>query len=75
MKKKDTKPAAGRGGRRAFLVGLLTGGGAVAALSGASGVVAPAPSQTAGAPEADPRAPILYRRTDHVERYYRTLYS
>jgi hypothetical protein len=59
--------------RRAFLVGLLTGGGAVAALASAPGVTAPAASAASAA--IDPAAPILYRRSAEVERYYRTLYS
>ena len=61
------KPA----GRRRFVVGLLTGAGAAAALSG------PARTATAKPDAAAPpsrRQPILYRRTEESERYYRTLY-
>jgi hypothetical protein len=59
------KPA----GRRSFLVRLLTGAGAVAALAGA-------PRSDAARKEAPAVEPstILYRRTEDVERYYRTLY-
>ncbi len=56
--------------RRTFLAGLLTGAGAVAALSRGA---RPAAAR-AEAPAPAPAAPVLYRRTEDVERYYRTLY-
>jgi hypothetical protein len=59
-------------GRRTFLVGLMTGAGAVAALTG---VPRKAVARKEGeAPEPTGRKPILYRRTEEAERYYRTLY-
>jgi hypothetical protein len=61
------KPA----GRRTFVVGLLTGAGAAAALSGPTRT-ATAKSSASAAPSR--RQPILYRRTEESERYYRTLY-
>ncbi len=59
-------------GRRTFLAGLLTGAGAVAALTGAPRKAAARKEP----PAPDPAAPqpVLYRRTEEVERYYRTLY-
>jgi hypothetical protein len=60
------KPA----GRRRFLFGLLTGAGAVAALSSAS----PAKDKTEPTAEATEPQPILYHRTEETERYYRSLY-
>lgn len=59
-------------GRRTFLVGLLTGAGAVAALN----VTPPTATATKEPASAAPRGPepILYRRTGEAERYYRTLY-
>lgn len=73
---KDEKPAAGRSGRRTFLVGLLTGAGVVTALGGGGkkGTATARPAAPS-AERTDPAAPILYRRTAEVERYYRTLYS
>ena len=56
------------GGRRRFLVGLLTGAG-VAMAVGLLPKKAKAEVGTKKGPE-----PILYRRTKDVERYYRTLY-
>lgn len=56
------------GGRRLFLKGLLTGGGLAVAL----GMV---PKKTAAKPTGKGPDAILYRRTEHVEQYYRTLYS
>ena len=58
-------------GRRSFLVGLLTGAGGVGALA-ALPRKATAKKELAQAPEAS--GPILYRRTQEVERYYKTLY-
>lgn len=57
-------------GRRGFLVGLLTGAGAALAL-------ATIPRKAVAKKElaqAGPGGPILYRRTEEAERYYRTLY-
>ncbi|MBI3126418.1 MAG: hypothetical protein HYZ11_02300 [Candidatus Tectomicrobia bacterium] len=57
--------------RRGFLLGLLAGVGAIAAFGGAAkGSAAPGPS---GAKR--PHDPVLYRRTEEAERYYRTLYN
>jgi hypothetical protein len=72
---KDEKPGAGRSGRRTFLVGLLTGAGVVTALGGGKKDTATARPAAPSAERTDPAAPILYRRTAEVERYYRTLYS
>lgn len=59
-------------GRRTFLAGLVTGAGAVAALAG---VPRKAVARREGeAPERAAPGPVLYRRTEEVERYYRTLY-
>lgn len=59
-------------GRRTFLVGLLTGAGAVGALSTAR-------RRAAAKKEPSPSGPtagmVLYRRTKETERYYRTLYA
>ena len=61
--------------RRTFLVSLLTGAGAAAA---ALGVV---PKRAAARKDVEVTGggaaiqPILYRRTEDVERYYRTLYT
>ncbi len=65
----DAKQAAGR---RNFLVGLLTGAGAVAAVSATPPSAAAKKEPTSAAPP--PSETILYRRTEDVERYYRTLY-
>jgi len=54
-------------GRRLFLKGLLTGGGLAIAL----GMV---PKKTAAQPKGGRPDPILYRRTEEAEKYYRTLY-
>jgi hypothetical protein len=56
-------------GRRTFLKGLLTGAGVAAAL-GMTGKKAAAATK-----KPSTREPILYRRTEDVERYYRTLYT
>jgi hypothetical protein len=55
------------GGRRSFLKGLLTGAGVAVAL----GMV---PKKAAAQKKAGVPDPILYRRTEEVEKYYRTLY-
>jgi len=58
-------------GRRTFLVGLLTGGGVVAAL-GATPRKATAKKELT---QGGSVGPILYRRTKEAERYYKTLYT
>ncbi len=58
-------------GRRTFLAGLLTGGGVAAGLGAATGKAAPTKAET---PRQSPSEPVLYRRTEEAERYYRTLY-
>jgi len=55
------------GGRRSFLKGLLTGAGVAVAL----GMV---PKKAAAQKKPGVPDPILYRRTEEVEKYYRTLY-
>jgi hypothetical protein len=57
-------------GRRMFLVGLATGAGVVTAL-GAAGRKPAGKKITRKGPGAEP---ILYRRTEEAQRYYRTLY-
>jgi hypothetical protein len=59
--------------RRTFLFGLLTGAGAVGAVAAVGR--APRPETPAAAATAAGPEPILYRRTEHVEAYYRTLYT
>jgi hypothetical protein len=60
-------------GRRTFLVGLLTGAGAAAALASVPpNAAAKKEAAVAESPQAEP---VLYRRTAETERYYRTLYS
>jgi hypothetical protein len=59
-------------GRRTFLAGLVTGAGAVAALSAAPRTdAAKHDERKDAATKADP---VLYRRTEETNRYYRTLY-
>ncbi len=55
-------------GRRKFLKGLLTGAGVTVALglTGKKAVAAPQKPSS--------RDTVLYRRTEDVERYYKTLY-
>jgi gas vesicle protein len=60
--------------RRTFLVGLLTGAGAVAALSSVPKKAAAKRDGVLAQPGAAIQA-ILYRRTKDVERYYKTLYT
>jgi len=61
------KPA----GRRHFLVGVLTGAGVAAALGTAARAATGREPVSGTAPTEEP---ILYRRTEEAERYYRTLY-
>jgi hypothetical protein len=56
-----------QGGRRTFLKGLLTGAGVAVAL----GMV---PKKAAAQTKKGMPDPILYRRTEDVEKYYRSLY-
>ncbi|HEY7677894.1 MAG TPA: hypothetical protein VIG69_12525 [Candidatus Methylomirabilis sp.] len=58
-------------GRRSFLAGLLTGAGAVGAMVA---VPRKATARKEAPREEVAAGPILYRRTEDVERYYRTLY-
>lgn len=68
----DRRPPA----RRAFLVGLFTGAGAVGALAAVTRRPdAVAPASAPAASQVGGTEPILYRRTEHVESYYRTLYT
>ncbi|MGH7388883.1 MAG: hypothetical protein ACREM3_05425 [Candidatus Rokuibacteriota bacterium] len=67
MSDEKKKPA----GRRNFLVGLLTGAGAAAALAPAAR--AAATKERAPEPTTS-NDPILYHRTEESERYYRSLY-
>ncbi len=60
--------------RRTFLVGLLTGAGAAAAL-GSIPKKAAAKKDHELAQGGATIQPILYRRTKEVERYYKTLYT
>ncbi len=60
--------------RRTFLVGLLTGAGAAAALGSIPKGAAAKKEQELARAEAATQ-PILYRRTRDVERYYKTLYT
>lgn len=69
----DEKVPSPRSGRRTFLWGLLTGAGVVTALGARQKTATARPS----GPEpraAESTGPILYRRTEEAERYYRTLY-
>lgn len=61
------KEAEIQGGRRIFLKGLLTG-------VGLAGALLLQPRKAAAMKRSGVREPILYRRTKHVEKYYRTLY-
>jgi len=56
-----------QGGRRSFLKGLLTGAGVAVALG--MGPKKAAAQKKPGVPD-----PILYRRTEEVEKYYKSLY-
>jgi hypothetical protein len=60
--------------RRKFIAGVLTGGGLVAALATAAPKVRAAKSPAASRKTTSRAEPILYRRTEESERYYRTLY-
>lgn len=53
--------------RRGFLVGMLAGVGAVAAIGGGA-------KEAAASPVKDGKHdPILFRKTEETARYYRTL--
>jgi hypothetical protein len=67
--KRARKPSVGR---RTFLAGLVTGGGVAAGLGAASGKAAPVKAETPR--QSATSEPVLYRRTEEAERYYRTLY-
>ncbi|MFQ5912063.1 MAG: hypothetical protein ACE5JS_02665 [Nitrospinota bacterium] len=56
--------------RRGFLMGLLMGASAVAALGVSKAKAAASPFRK----QKSAPAPILFRRTEEAERYYRTLY-
>ena len=58
-------------GRRGFLKGVLVAAGATSATVIAGKAFAKA-SGTAS--PVDSKGPILYRRTEEAERYYKTLY-
>jgi len=58
--------------RRGFLAGLVGGAGAVAAATAMA--KSPTPSKAPEAPTSA-KGPVLYRRTEEVERYYKTLYT
>ena len=58
-------------GRRTFLKGLLTGAGVTAAL----GMTGKKAAATPKSKKPSTQEPILYRRTQDVERYYKTLYT
>jgi hypothetical protein len=60
--------------RRGFIVGLLTGAGAAAALGSLSKKAAARKEKELAQAGASIQ-PILYRRTKDVERYYKTLYT
>jgi len=66
MREREKSPEV-QGGRRSFLKGLLTGAGVAVALG--MGPKRAAAQKKPGVPD-----PILYRRTEEVEKYYRTLY-
>lgn len=68
----DKTPEPTRTGRRAFLAGLVSGAGVVTALAGAKPLAARPAAPRSAASAAS--GPILYRRTEEAERYYRTLY-
>lgn len=73
----DSKQSRALPGRRAFLVGLVTGAGVTTALGipAVRGAGAGPYGRAAATPPAGAAAaPILYRRTPEAERYYRTLY-
>ncbi len=60
-------------GRRGFLLGMLTGAGAASAAVVATRT---AVVDQEGTDSTEALAgPVLYKRTDEAERYYKTLYS
>ena len=66
MKKNTDQPS-----RRGFLVGMLTGAGAVSAVVAVGGKA----SAKADSPDTRKTGPVLYRRTPESDRYYKTLYT
>ena len=64
MKKKPSVAS-----RRNFLFGLLAGTGATSVALAAAGK---AKAKSAAPPN---EGPVLYRRTEHAESYYKTLYT
>ena len=69
MHKENEKKATGGVNRRAFFTGLLAGAGvAGVALAGSK-------AQAAGPASAEQdKGPVLYHRTEHVERYFKTMF-
>ncbi|MFQ5898177.1 MAG: formate dehydrogenase [Candidatus Methylomirabilia bacterium] len=67
---REAKQAKGNS-RRTFLLGLLTGAGAAAAVA-----ASPKPARAKKVTSVTPArgGPILYRRTAEADRYYKTLY-
>lgn len=59
-------------GRRTFLAGLLTGAGALTVLGAVPRKAAATKERARNAPAV---GPVLYRRTEEAERYYKTLYK
>lgn len=59
-------------GRRSFLMGVITGGGLVAAIAGLPRKVTA--KRNVESREGESAEPVLYQRTAEAERYYRTLY-
>jgi hypothetical protein len=69
MRKRDSSDA-GRVGRRAFLKGVMLGGGAAVVTLVAGKAAAQTESEPTTAPAAP--APTGYHVTDHIRDYYRT---
>jgi hypothetical protein len=63
--------AQGRSSRRGFFKGLLVGVGAAAALA-AGQLKTQAQGSEQGAEKAATPEPILYHRTEYMDRYFRT---
>ena len=60
-------------GRRGFLLGILTGAGATSAALVATRTAVVGQEGTDSTEAL--AGPVLYKRTDEAERYYKTLYS